>query len=312
MAEVVISETMEPQAVSDLSQRYDTLYDPALVEDRAALEGAVADARALIVRNRTRVDDALLEAAPRLRAVGRLGVGLDNIDVPACRDRGIAVHPATGANAVAVAEYVVAAILLLRRRCFAATAEVAAGDWPRARYQGGDEVDGATLALVGFGDIGRAVARRAQALGMTVIAHDPALAPDDPAWADAGVRPRALADLLREADALSLHVPKTPQTHHLIDAAALARLPAHAVLVNTARGGVVDEAALADALRQGRLAGAALDVFEAEPLPAGSPLAACDNVLLTPHVAGLTRQSNRRVSDSVVRQIRATLDRAGR
>lgn len=312
MAEVVIAETMAPEAVGDLTARYETLYDPGLVDDRNALASALADALALIVRNRTQVDRPLLDAAPRLRAIGRLGVGLDNIDVDACRIRGIGVHSAAGANAVAVAEYVVAALLLLRRGCFAATAEVAAGRWPRARYQDGAEVDGATLGLVGFGNIGQEVARRAQALGMTVLAHDPGVARDDPIWAETGVAPKPLAELLPAVDALSLHVPKTPGTYHLIDAASLDRLPPHALVVNTARGGVVDETALAAALRCGRLAGAALDVFEAEPLPPGSPLAGLDNVILTPHVAGLTRQSNRRVGTSVARQILSALEAAGR
>lgn len=311
MPELVIAESMEPDAVDRLARAFDTRYDPALAEEPARLRALVEDARGLIVRNRTRVDASLLVAAPRLVSVGRLGVGLDNIDVGACRARGVAVRPASGANARSVAEYVLTALLMLRRGCFRASGRVAAGAWPRAELQGGDEAAGATLGLVGFGSIAREVAARARALGLQPIAHDPALAADDPVWAEHGVRPAALDALLETADAVSLHVPLTEATRHLIDAAALARMPAHAILINTARGGVVDDAALAEALAEGRLRGAALDVFEDEPLPAGSPFAGLDNAILTPHVAGLTRQSNRRVSDMVADAVRADLEAAG-
>jgi (S)-sulfolactate dehydrogenase len=306
MAELVISETMEPDAVARLGRDLAVRYDPALVDDRPALLAELADARGLIVRNRTQVDAALLDAAPHLRTVGRLGVGLDNIDVQACRARGIAVRPASGANARSVAEYVITALLVLRRGCFRASDQVAAGAWPRGALQG-DEAAGATLGLIGFGGIARAVAQRARALGLEVVASDPQVPDDDPCWSEHGVAPVALDDLLRRADAVSLHVPLTEGTRHLIDAAALARMKPEAVLINTARGGVVDDAALAEALRADRLRGAALDVFEQEPLPADSPFAGLDNVLLTPHVAGLTRQSNRRVSDMVADAVLADL-----
>jgi (S)-sulfolactate dehydrogenase len=309
MAELVISETMEPDAVARLGRAFAVRYDPALVDDRPALLAELADARGLIVRNRTRVDADLLDAAPRLRTVGRLGVGLDNIDVAACRTRGIAVRPASGANARSVAEYVIAAALVLRRGCFLSTDRVAAGAWPRGELQG-DEVSGATLGLVGFGGIAREVAQRARVLGLEVIASDPQIAHDDPCWSDHDAAPVALGDLLGRADVVSLHVPLTEATRHLIDAAALARMKPEAVLINSARGGVVDDAALAEALRAGRLRGAALDVFEQEPLPADSPFAGLDNVILTPHVAGLTRQSNRRVSDMVADAVRSDLQEA--
>lgn len=298
MADLVIAETMEQAVVDQLASRFRLTYDPGLVDDRARLLATLADARGLIVRNRTQVDEALLAAAPGLTVVGRLGVGLDNIDTAACARRGVAVCPATGANAGSVAEYVVTALLMLRRGCFRASDRVAAGDWPRAALQG-DEAAGATLGLVGFGGIARTVAARATALGLHVVAADPQVPPDDPAWGETGAAPAGLTDLLRDADAVSLHVPLTGATRHLIDAAALARMRPHAVLINTARGGVVDDTALAEALRGGRLRGAVLDVFEDEPLPPGNVFEGLDNVVLTPHVAGLTRQSNRRVSEMI-------------
>ncbi|WP_459616688.1 hydroxyacid dehydrogenase [Bordetella sp. 2513F-2] len=304
---VVIAEFMDEAAVAALARRYAVHYDPALVDRRDALLAGCAQAEALIVRNRTQVDAALLEAAPRLRAVGRLGVGLDNIDVQACRDRGIAVLPATGANARAVAEYVVTTVLMLLRGAYGHGAAVAAGDWPRTALSAGLEAEGRVLGIVGFGGIGRLAARLARGLDMRVAAHDPMLPDDAPDWAEAGVRPMPLDALLAEADAVSLHIPLTPETRGLFDAQRLARMKQGAILVNTARGGIVDEAALAQALRAGALRGAAVDVFADEPLPAGSPLADAPNLILTPHIAGLTQEANQRVSSLVAQRVAEAL-----
>lgn len=307
---IVITEFMDGAAVDSLRERYTVVYDPALVDRRADLLGLLNDAPALIVRNRTQVDAEILAAAPLLRVVGRLGVGLDNIDVPACRARGIEVIPATGANALAVAEYVVATVMTLLRGATLSSAEVAAGKWPRARLSEGRETAGRTLGLVGFGGIGQLTAHLAQALGMRVVAYDPLLPADAPAWAAYGVGRRELDELLAESDAVSLHVPLTEQTRGLMDATRIGRMKAEAVLVNTARGGIVDEAALAEALKSGKLAGAALDVFEREPLPDGSPLAAAPNLILTPHIGGVTRESNTRVSTMIAAKVASFLHAA--
>lgn len=307
MSGIVISEFMDAQAVEDLRAQFDVRYDPGLVDELPALREALAGAQALIVRNRTQVRAELLEHAPGLRVVGRLGVGLDNIDMELCARRGIRVIPALGANAQAVAEYVIASAMLLLRGAYASSAQVADGAWPRPALSEGREIGGKTLGLLGFGDIGRRTARLAQALGMQVLAHDPVLAADSPVWRETGVGRRELDELLRECDVLSLHVPLTPATRGLLDAQRLARMREGAVLINSARGGVVDETALADALRAGRLGGAALDVFEREPLPAGSVLAGVPNLLLTPHIAGLTRESNLRVSSLIAEQVGAFL-----
>lgn len=301
--DIVISEFMDDMAVEALRRRFAVHYAPALAGERQELLALLDAAPALIVRNRTQVDAALLEAAPRLRVVGRLGVGLDNIDTAACRRRGIAVIPATGANALAVAEYVVANAMLLLRGAYLSSAAVAAGEWPRAQLSDGREAAGKTLGLVGFGGIGRLTARLAQALGMRVIAYDPLLAHDAPAWRESGVARRGLDALLGEADAVSLHVPLTGETRGLIDGARIAAMKPGAVLINTARGGIVDEAALGEALRAGKLGGAALDVFGQEPLPAGSPLAGVPNLILTPHIAGVTLESNQRVSALIAERV---------
>lgn len=308
MSEIVICEFMDEAAVRDGLAGFDVHYDPKLVDRPDELRACVADARALIVRNRTQVRGALLEAAVKLEAVGRLGVGLDNIDVEACRARDIAVFPATGANDVAVAEYVMGAALHLRRGVFGATDAMIAGAWPREKLMG-RELSGATLGLVGFGAIAQEVARRAAAFGMAIVAHDPHVAAGDARWG--AVEPVALPDLLARADVISLHVPLTDGTRNLIDAAALARCKADAILINSARGGVVDEAALAAALKGGRLGGAALDVFTQEPLtPEGRAVfEGCPNLLLTPHVAGVTAESNVRVSHVTVAAVARHLRR---
>jgi len=309
---LVIAEFMDAPAVASLAGRFDVVYDAQLVDQRPRFLENLKNAEGLIVRNRTQVNTALLAAAPVLRVVGRLGVGLDNIDVAACRARGIEVIPATGANSQSVVEYVIASSMLLLRGTHYATARVAAGDWPREAFSAGREVSGKTLGIVGFGYIGQRVARCAKGLGMDVWAHDPLLEDTSSAFWEAGAHPATLEDLLREADVVSLHVPLVESTRNLIDAGRLALMKPGAVLINTARGGVVDEAALALALKAGRLGGAAIDVFEREPLVAGSPLAdaakSLPNLLLTPHVAGVTRESNARVGAMVAERVIAALE----
>ncbi len=274
MARVVISEFMDAPAVEQLRARFDVDYRPKLVDDSAALEAALPDADAWIVRNRTQVRGRLLAAAGRVRVIGRLGAGLDNIDLDECSRRDVKVIPASGANAESVAEYVITAAMGGLRGVFFSTRAVEAGTWPRHMLSQGREAAGKVLGLIGLGNIGQLTARKAAALGMRVIAHDKHLAPDAPAWRDVEAPPRTLDELLAESDIVSLHVPLTPETRGLLDREHLSRMKRDAMLINTARGGLVDEAALAAMLRAGQLGGAALDVFEQEPLPAGSPLAA--------------------------------------
>jgi (S)-sulfolactate dehydrogenase len=295
MHEIVISEFMDEAAIRASFKDRNVLYDPQLVDDPVRLAAALRDARALIVRNRTQVRGALLAAATRLEVVGRLGVGLDNIDVPACEARGIAVYPATGANDLSVAEYVITAALMLLRRAWFASARVAAGEWPRTELMG-RELAGKRLGLVGYGAIARVTGRMARDLGMSVAACDPLLPTDHAAWA--GAQRQTLAQLLADSDVISLHVPVTDATRNMIDAGAIAAMRRGAILVNAARGGVVDEAALCAALRSGHLGGAALDVFAREPVDAasGAPFAGITNLILTPHIAGVTEESNVRVS----------------
>lgn len=306
MADVVISEFMDQTAVDALARDFEVLYDPSLVDNPERLGVALGDAAALIVRNRTRVDESLLHRAPRLRVVGRLGVGLDNIDLDACKRRSIHVRPATGANADAVAEYVVAAAFLLRRGVFAETSTIVAGAWPRTSLVG-HEVTGATMGLIGFGDIARRVAWRSLALGMEVLAYDPYI--DDEANTQELAVMVPLDDLLSRADVISVHVPLTESTTALIARDAFARMKGDAVLINTSRGGVVDERSLVDALRTREIAGAALDVFATEPVTeqSGAMFAGVPGLVLTPHIAGVTKESNARVSEMVALAVRDVL-----
>ena len=303
---IVISEFMDEAAVDSLRTSFDVLYDPELALQRPALARALQDADGLIVRNRTQVDRELLAGAGKLVAVGRLGVGLENIDQDCCARQGVAVIPAVGANAAAVAEYVISMAMVLMRGFLFSSASVAQGLWPRAQLASGLEAAGKTMAIVGFGSVGQSVGKLAQAMNMRVIAYDPVLPPAHPAWINA-VRCPDLDALLRAADVVTLHLPFTPENANLVSDRELAIMKKGAVLINTARGGLVNEQALVRALRSGMLAAAAVDVFEQEPLPADSVLADCPNLFLTPHIAGVTQESNVRVSSLIARRIAEVL-----
>ena len=300
---IVVTEFMDAPAVDRLRARHDVLYDPQLVDDAPRLLREAQACEALVVRNRTQVKGELLSALARCRVVGRLGVGLDNIDVAGCEARGIRVIPATGANALSVAEYVIATAMLLLRGAYTSSADVAAGRWPRNALSQGRELAGKTLGLAGFGSIGQVTARLAKALGMEVTAFDPALREDDAVFAELGVSPASLEALVAGSDVVSLHVPLVDSTRNLFDARRIAAMKEGAILVNTARGGIVDEQAVAAALRSGRLGGAALDVFTEEPLASAPHFEGCPNLVLTPHVAGVTRESNERVSSVIAARV---------
>lgn len=302
MALVVVSEWIDEAALERLREHHEVVADVTLHADRGRLLAALGEAEALVVRNQTRVDAPLLDAAPRLRVIGRVGVGLDTIDVAAARARDVVVSWAPGTNATSVAEYVIGAVIALVRRFGPATEHVGAGGWQRQAFMG-REVAGATLGIVGLGDIGARVARRAHALGMRLLGADPVVHESSAAVQEFGVELVTFEALLERSHALTLHVPLTATTRDLIDARALGSMRRGASLVNTARGELVDEAALADALRSGQLGGAALDVRRSEPPAAPDPLAGCPNLILTPHVAGVTAEANARASSHAVDEV---------
>ncbi|MCL6564662.1 MAG: hydroxyacid dehydrogenase, partial [Firmicutes bacterium] len=257
---ILVSESMHPLGINRLQEIATVQYDPLLYRDRKALLERMADATALVVRNQTVVDGELLQRAPRLKVVGRLGVGVDNIDLKTAAARGVTVVTARGANAVAVAEYVFACLLHFSRALGTVDEAVRRGRWDRTL--GGSELWGKTLGIVGLGDIGQRVALRARAFGMLVMAADPVASETHWAVMELGVKLTDLSTLLTSADFVSLHLPLIPETYHLVGKKELLLMKPTACLINAARGGIVDEAALAEALTQGRLRGAALDVRE--------------------------------------------------
>lgn len=267
--------------------------------DRAGLLAAIAAADAVILRSSTAIDAELIAAAPRLKVIARAGVGVDNIDIDAATRHGVAVVNTPTANTIAAAEHALALLLALARRIPLADAALKSGRWIK-REATGRQLYRKTLGLVGLGKIGREVAQRARAFEMTVIAHDP-FVPDERVL-ELGVEPVTLEELLARADVVSLHATLTDQSRHMIGAAQLAAMKPGALLVNCARGGLVDEAALIDALRSGHLGGAALDVFEDEPQP-NAELVGLPNVVATPHVAASTEEAQVHVAVEAAEQV---------
>ncbi len=312
MKRVVITEFMDPGSAAWLAERAEVRFEPDLVDRPGDLLAAIGVSDALIVRNRTQVRGPVLEAlsAARVSVVGRLGVGLDNIDMEGCARHGIRVIPATGANAVSVAEYVIATMLILLRGAYGSSDRVLGGEWPRQALMGGEAM-GRTLGLLGFGSIAQVVAPRARALGMKLVAADPYVSVDDRAWDAFQVTRRDLDHLLAECDVLSLHVPLTEVTRGMITADRLAQMRPGAILINTSRGDIVDEAALAHALASGHLGGAAIDVYAHEPLAGGSPLSGAPNLIATPHIAGVTHEGEGRIGRMIVEAVWDALQGSG-
>lgn len=268
------------------------------------LLAAIPSYHALIVRSRTKVTKEVLSQGTQLKVVGRAGVGVDNIDVQEATARKIVVVNAPTASTVSVAELTIGHMVSLLRHLPEADLSVRAGKWERARFVG-RELFGKTLGLLGSGRIGVEVAKRAQAFGMDVIAYDPYLVPATAKGL--GIRLVDQDRLLRDADVLSVHAALTPETRGLIGAAQLAKMKREAILVNCARGEIVDHAALAEALRSGRIAGAATDVFAKEP-PAGSPLLSAPNTAFTPHLGASTVEGQARAGNIVAEQVMKVLN----
>lgn len=306
MPDIVITEFMDEGPVEDLKAKYDVHWDKTLCEKPDEIKQLIPDARALIVRNRTRVNDDILKAGPNLRVLGRLGVGLDNIDLDACKAHGVKVCPATGSNNVSVAEYAICAAMMLLRGSFFARDEILAGTWPRNKYVG-REARGRTLGLLGFGMIGQSAARMAKGLEMEVIACDPHVPADAQGWKLA--ESVSFDDLIARSDILSVHTPLLPETRNLIDGAAMGKMKRGACLINTARGGIINEDDLIAALKSGQIGGAALDVFADEPLSEAdaAKFVSLPNLIMTPHISGVTEESSAAISiitvDNVLREL---------
>ena len=299
---ILVTEFMDEDAVNLLREKYEVYYDISLAEDPNSLVNLINKMKALIVRNKTLVTRELIENAPNLTCVGRLGVGLDNIDLNACEEQNITVYPALGANSHSVAEYVICASMLLLRKAYFKKNEMIAGNWPR-QESSGSEVYGKTLGLIGFGDIAQKTRDLALGLGMKTVAYDPYLDKDSNVWKE--TKNLDLDNLLSISDIISLHIPLTKETKNLIDEKKLRLIKNSSVIINTSRGGIIDENSLAKLLKENKIGGAALDVFNKEPINKvnAKKFEGLDNIILTPHIGGVTKESNERVSKMIAKKI---------
>jgi D-3-phosphoglycerate dehydrogenase len=295
---ILIADPIHPHALSLLrsNSRIEVTVAKGLSE--AQLIDLIADYEAIIVRSKTSVTTSVIEAARRLKVIGRAGSGLDNIDVATATQRGIAVLNAPNVSSNSTAEFALAQLLSLSRNLPQAHASMRAGEWQPARFMG-TQVMSKSVGVIGFGAVGRKFARLCLALKMEVLVHDPFLNVENE---EAGIEAVTLEELLARADYVSLHCPLTERTHHLIDAVKLAQMKPGARLINCARGELIDETALLEALQSGRLAGAALDVYASEP-PVNSPLLTLDTVVLTPHLGASTKEAQQMVGLKIANDV---------
>jgi len=306
MRDVLIPERISGPAVDALAERFDVVSLPDLWKDEPALRARIGQFRALIVRNQTLVTEELIAAASVLLIVGRAGVGLDNIDLQAAKSAGIVVSSTPDQNAISVAELAIGLMLSLARSIPAANEDTRTGNWERHRFVG-TELYSKTLGIVGAGRIGYLTAKRAQAFGMKVLAYDPYLTPDNILLRELQAELLELDEVLERADVVSCHLPATPETTGLFDAGRFSRMKPTSFFINTSRGTVVREADLVTALKDKKLAGAALDVREIEP-PEQGELELLPNVILTPHVAALTLEAQERVTRAICDDVARILD----
>lgn len=306
MRDVLITENVRGPAVDALSAKFDVEYLPELWKDPAGLQAHVRDVRAIIVRNQTAVTSGLLSEAKSLQVIGRAGVGLDNIDVEYASKARILVTCTPDQNAISVAELSLGLMLSLARFIPAASQDTKEGHWNRHQFSG-IELYGKTLGIVGAGKIGYLTAKRGQAFGMKILAYDPFLSQDNILLSELNAELVELDEVLSRADFVSCHLPATPQTIGLLDAARFQKMKATAFLINTARGEVVCEADLLEALKSKSIAGAALDVRASEP-PHLSEMERLPNVILTPHIAAFTVAAQGRVTKAICEDVARVLE----
>ncbi len=298
-AVILLCDPLDPTALEVLRARgFDPVECPGLSEDQLVLRAA--DAHAIVVRSATKVTRRVLEAAPRLIAVGRAGIGVDNIDVAAATERGVVVMNTPAGNVTTTAEHALALLMSLARHVPRAMQSVRSGSWGK-KHLVGTELEGKTLGVIGFGRIGRIVADRARGLGMRVLVSDPYLSADD--LKQPGIDLVELDELLPRADFVTLHVPLGDSTRNLLSRERIATMKPGARLINAARGGLVDEVALLEALEAGRLAGAALDVLAQEPPAPDHPLLARDDVIVTPHLGASSHEAQTKVAEQIAAQL---------
>lgn len=297
MPEVLVCDPIAEDGIAILQRAANVTVQTGLKE--AQLIEIVSQFDALMVRSQTKITRSVLEAATKLQIVGRAGVGVDNIDVPAATERGVIVVNSPAGNTVAVAELTLGMMLSLVRHIQPAVASMKRAEWKRSAFMG-SQLYGKTLGVIGTGKIGTEVIKRAQSFGMNVLGYDPFLTTARAAQLD--IEAVSIEEILKRAEFVTLHTPLTKETKHLINAERIATMRDGAFIINCSRGGIIDEAALFDALQSGKLGGAGLDVFEVEP-PGNSPLTTLDNVILTPHLGASTEEAQVEVALDVARQI---------
>jgi D-3-phosphoglycerate dehydrogenase / 2-oxoglutarate reductase len=306
MTTILITEQMAGAPLAALQAKFDVTYLPSLWQQRGQLLEQIPRAQAMLVRNQTQVDAEVLRCATNLKVIGRAGVGLDNIDMNAANAAGVVVSYSPGANANAVAELTLGLLVALSRRLLSAHEHTRTGGWDRMKFMG-QEISGRCLALIGCGAIGRLTAQKAVAMGMHVVGYDPFLTAGHPALASSGIELMPFAQAVAQADFVSCHVPASAQTKEMFDAQCFATMKKGAYFINTSRGNAVNEADLALALASGQLAGAALDVRTVEPSTVGV-LETLDNVILTPHIGGLTLEAQEAVLQMICSDVHAVLE----
>lgn len=300
---IVISEDVWSADFEALAESFPVLREPDLWSNKEELKAKLADATALVVRNRTQVTREIIEAAPKLKVIARAGVGLDNIDVKAADDNGVVVAAALGINAVAVGEQTVLMALALSRKLIELDASTRAGEWNR---KAGREVTGKTWGLLGFGATARATAELLKGFKVKVLAYDPFAKPDAEYLKSINAELVSMEQVIANSDYISIHLPSTSETKDVINADLLAKMKDSAIIVSVGRGEVINEADLETALRNGAIAGAALDVRAQEP-PKDKRFSDLNNVVLAPHVAGITQESQAAINQVLVSEIRAAL-----
>ncbi len=301
---ILVTELMWEDGLEDLKAKgYEVDYDMELSRKREELLKLLPNYDAVIVRNETQVDTEFLEAAKKTQIIGRLGVGLDNIDLKGARERDIPVVSARNANATSVAEYVMAAMLDASRPILAANEDVRAGNWNR-KFFTGVELNNRVLGLIGMGEISHRVAKRAKAFGMDVVGYDPFVAPFDHVVQETGIKQvDTVEEVLKVSDFVSIHVPLTKDTKHLLNRNAFAKMKKEAYVINSARGGIVEETDIVEAVKNKEIAGAYLDVLEKEPVEKDSPLAEVEEIILSPHIAGLTTEAQSRTAMLIAEEV---------
>lgn len=307
--DILITENITGRWIDELKAKFNVAVEPELWKSPDQIKALLPDCRALIVRNQTRVDAALMAAGPKLQVIGRAGAGLDNIELAAASGRGVVVVSTPDQNSISVAELTLGMMLGLARKIPAANQHTHDGGWARQRFVG-TELFGKNFGVIGLGRIGFLTALRARALGMNILVHDNYISPDAVAVAETRAQLMELDTLLAQADFVSCHVPLTPETKHFFNYERFCRMKPSAFFLNLARGEVVDEKGLIRALQEMRIAGAGLDVREQEP-PSASPLAGMENVILTPHIAAFTREAQERVVAAVCQDVAAVLGGGG-